>query len=71
MSIFKTEIVRTTAGGLCGRPVTWTIEADNQDLEALMALAINAIDNRLNAGHESDNYNRWRKLALRIADMVE
>ena len=39
-----------------------------------MALAINAIDNRLNAIQtpaDTTNYIRWRKLAHRIADMVE
>jgi len=51
------------------------LQVKNEDLEALMALAIGAIDNRLNAGPsicgDKENYNRWRKLALRIADMVE
>lgn len=50
------------------------IKVDNQDLEALMALAINAIDNRLRVGGidgDTTNYIRWRKLAHRIADVVE
>jgi hypothetical protein len=45
---------------------------EHEDLEALMALALGAIDNRLDAGvPDTENYHRWRKLALRIADMVE
>lgn len=57
------------------------LEADSEDLKALMALAVTTIDNRLCFdddgctvtinGNDPTNYIRWRKLAKCIADMVK